>query len=71
MSKRRMHEGLVCTLATLGVMFGFYLNPLWLLIPAIIGIALFQSAFTGFCPVYYTLDKMIDTPQANPSGNGE
>jgi len=61
MSKRRIHDGLVGALVTLGVVLGFYLNPLWLLLPGIIGVALIQSAFTGFCPVYYTLDKMIKT----------
>jgi hypothetical protein len=57
-----MHDGLVGVLVTLGVVLGFYLNPLWLLLPGIIGIALLQSAFTGFCPVYFTLDKAMQTP---------
>ena len=60
-SKRRIHDGLVGVLVTLGVMLGFYLNPLWLLLPGIIGVTLIQSAFTGFCPVYFALDKVIKT----------
>ena len=71
MSKRRIHDGIVGALVIFGVILGVFSNSFWLLIPAIIGIALFQSAFTGFCPVYYTLDKLIVTPQASPSGNGE
>ncbi len=62
MSKRRIHDGIVGALVLFGVILGYFANSLWLLIPAIIGITLFQSAFSGFCPVYYTLDKMIKTP---------
>ncbi|HKK15509.1 MAG TPA: DUF2892 domain-containing protein [Gammaproteobacteria bacterium] len=67
MSKRKIHDGIVGALVTLGVLLGFYLNPLWLLLPGIIGVALLQSAFTGFCPVYYTLDKFC--PGDCNSGN--
>ena len=48
MSKRRVHDGIVGVLVTLGVVLGFYLNPLWLLLPGIIGVTLLQSAFTSF-----------------------
>lgn len=41
-----------------GVALGYYGSPLWLWVPGIIGVTLVQSAFTGFCPVYYTLDKI-------------
>lgn len=58
MSKRRLHDGIVGVLVTLGVLLGYYLHPLWLLLPGIIGVVLIQSTFTGFCPVYYTLDKL-------------
>ena len=71
MSKRRIHDGIVGALVIFSVILGAFPNSFWLLVPAIIGITLFQSAFTGFCPVYYTLDKLIVTPQASPSGNGE
>ena len=57
--KRRIHDGIVGALITLGVLLGFYLHPAWLLLPGILGVTLVQSAFTGFCPVYYTLDKIM------------
>ena len=56
--KRRIHDGIAGALIAGGVWLGFYFNPLWLLVPAILGITLVQSAFTGFCPVYFVLDKM-------------
>ncbi len=59
MTKRRIHDGIAGALITLGVVFGFYINPLWLLLPGLLGVTLLQSAFTGFCPVYYTLDKIV------------
>lgn len=56
--KRRIHDGLAGGLITLGVSLGHYVDPLWLLLPGILGLTLLQSAFTGFCPVYFTLDKI-------------
>ncbi|MDH3673138.1 MAG: DUF2892 domain-containing protein [Gammaproteobacteria bacterium] len=56
--KRRLHDGIVGAVITVGVVLGYYLSPVWLLLPGVVGIALVQSAFTGFCPVYYTLDKV-------------
>jgi hypothetical protein len=56
--KRRIHDGIAGAVITIGVLLGYYVSPVWLLVPGVLGIALVQSAFTGFCPVYYTLDKV-------------
>ncbi|MDX1594517.1 MAG: DUF2892 domain-containing protein [Gammaproteobacteria bacterium] len=56
--KRRIHDGIAGALITLGVLLGYYVHPSWLLLPGILGVTLLQSGFTGFCPVYYTLDKL-------------
>jgi hypothetical protein len=58
--KRRIHDGIAGAVITVGVLLGYYASPVWLLVPGVLGVALVQSAFTGFCPVYYTLDK-VDT----------
>lgn len=42
---------------TAGVALGYYVNPLWLLVPGVIGATLIQSGVTGFCPVYFILDR--------------
>jgi hypothetical protein len=55
--KRQIHDGIVGALITAGVVLGFYVNPLWLLFPGLLGVTLLQSGFTGFCPVYYMLDR--------------
>lgn len=56
-TKRRIHDGIVGVVITLGVALGYTLHPAWLVVPGVIGFTLIQSAFTGFCPVYFLLDK--------------
>jgi hypothetical protein len=58
MSKRRIHDGIAGALIAAGVLLGYFAHPLWLLLPGILGLVLFQSAFSGFCPVYYVLDRV-------------
>ncbi len=55
--KRQIHDGIAGALITAGVALGYYVNSLWLLLPGILGVTLLQSGFTGFCPVYFLLDK--------------
>jgi len=57
MSKRRIHDGIVGALVAAGVLLGYFASAWWLWLPGILGIVLFQSAFSGFCPLYYVLDR--------------
>ncbi len=57
MRKRQIHDGIAGALITAGVALGYYINPVWLFLPGILGVTLLQSGFTGFCPVYYLLDR--------------
>ena len=63
-TKRRIHDGIVGAVITLGIALGYGLDPAWLFVPGVIGVTLIQSAFTGFCPVYLLLDKTY-TPETN------
>jgi len=56
--KRRVHDGIVGAVVTAGVLLAYYVHPGWLWVPGVLGVALIQSAFTGFCPLYFTLDKL-------------
>jgi hypothetical protein len=56
--KRRVHDGIVGAVIAGGVALGYWMSPAWLLLPGIVGLLMIQSAFTGFCPVYYTLDRL-------------
>jgi divalent metal cation (Fe/Co/Zn/Cd) transporter len=57
--KRRLHDAIVGLVVTVGVALGYYVSVHWLLAPAAIGITLLQSGITGFCPVYFALDRLI------------
>jgi len=54
----RLHDGIAGALVLLGTVLGYLSNSLWLLLPASIGALMLQSAFSGFCPVYFTLGKL-------------
>ena len=56
--KRKIHDGIVGLLVTGGVALSYWVSTVWLVIPGVVGLLLIQSAFSGFCPVYYTLDKL-------------
>jgi len=58
MDKRRVHDGVAGAVVTAGAALGYYVDPVWLLVPGVLGLILVQSAFTGFCPVYFALDKI-------------
>lgn len=57
--KRRMHDAIVGAVITAGVALGYYVSAQWLILPAVIGVTLIQSGFTGFCPVYFALDRLM------------
>ncbi len=58
--KRRIHDGIVGVVLTAGVALGYWIDPFWLLLPGILGATLIQSSLTGFCPVYFILDKTCE-----------
>ena len=65
---RRLHDGIVGVVITAGVALGYWVAPVWLLVPGIVGVLMIQSWFTGFCPVYYTLDKLgLGEPRQAPA----
>ena len=59
----RMHDGIAGAVVLLGTLLGYLLSPYWLLVPGVIGALMLQSAFSGFCPVYFTLGKTRGTSQ--------
>jgi hypothetical protein len=42
----------------LSVALGHYVNPAWFLFTAFVGLNLFQSAFTNWCPMMAILRKL-------------
>ena len=62
--KRRIHDAIVGVVVTAGVALGHYVSAHWLLLPAVIGVTLIQSGITGFCPVYFALDRLLPSEGA-------
>lgn len=56
--QRRIHDGIVGLLVTAGAALAYWVHPLWWILPGAVGLLLIQSAFSGFCPVYFTLELL-------------
>lgn len=46
------------TMILAGVALGIWVNQLWFILPAFVGVNMFQAAFTRFCPLAIVLKKM-------------
>lgn len=57
MSTQRIIYLVAGTLVLAGLALGYFVSPGWLLLPAFVGFNLFQTAFTGFCPLEKILNK--------------
>ena len=42
----------------LSVALGYFVHPAWFLFTAFVGLNLFQSGFTQFCPMFNILEKL-------------
>ncbi len=47
----------------LSLTLGWLVSPYWYLFTAFVGLNLFQSAFTGFCPMENILEKVFKIPR--------
>ncbi len=56
-TKRKLHDGIVGAVLTAGSALAYWVDPLWILVPGVLGVTLLQSGLTGFCPLYFILDK--------------
>ncbi len=60
-TKRKLHDGIVGAVLTVGSALAYWVDPLWILVPGVLGVTLLQSGLTGFCPLYFILDKTCTT----------
>lgn len=56
--QRRIHDAIVGVLVAGGTALAYWVDPVWMAVPGVVGLLMIQSGFTGFCPVYFTLDKL-------------
>jgi len=54
-----VHDGIVGTIVLLSVVAGVMANPLWFWLAGVTAAVMISSAFTGFCPLHYTLSKIM------------
>jgi hypothetical protein len=57
--KVRIHDGVIAALLLTSAALGNWVDArFWWLAP-LTGLIMLQSAFTGFCPVHYTVNKLV------------
>ncbi len=68
LTKIKIHDGIVGALYLLSVVLAFTVNIQWLYLAGAVAILQISSAFTGFCPVYFVLDKMMPESKHDVAG---
>ena len=59
--KIKIHDGIVGAVMLAGILLGIKVSPTWFYLPGVIAVLMISSAFTGFCPVYFVLNKLFPT----------
>lgn len=63
-AKIKVHDGIVGAVLLIGIVLGMTVDTRWLYLPGFIAALMVSSAFTGFCPVYFVLHRMMPTDPA-------
>ncbi len=58
MTIERMVTAMAGFFIMISLLLAYYASPYWLLFTAFVGLNLFQSSFTGFCPAAMLFKKM-------------
>ncbi len=58
-SKIKIHDGIVGLIYLLSVVLAFTVNIQWLYLAGGVAVLQILSMFTGFCPVYFVIDKVM------------
>lgn len=66
-TKVKLHDGIVGIIYLLSIVLGATLNIQWLYLAGAVAVLQIMSMFTGFCPVYYVLDKVMPEKEKIPS----
>lgn len=64
-SRTKIHDGIVGIIYLASILLAVYVSQQWLYLAGAVAVLQIMSMFTGFCPVYYLLDKMM--PQQKPT----
>jgi len=58
MNVDRMVFAIAGFMVLLGLALGYWVSLYWLLLPAFVGLNMFQAAFSGFCPLARFLKRL-------------
>ena len=58
-NKVKVHDGIVGATILLSIVLGIKVDPAWLWLAGVTSVLMIASAFTGFCPVYFILNKIM------------
>jgi hypothetical protein len=58
MTKNEALRLIAGTFVLLSIALGYWVHPGWYLFTGFVGLNLFQSAFTKWCPMMWLLDKL-------------
>lgn len=68
-SKTRIHDGIVGVIYLASIILGATVSMQWLYLAGAVAVLQILSLFTGFCPVYFILDRVMpekEPPAAEP-----
>ncbi len=57
--KIKIHDGIIGALLTVSAALAFLVHPGFIWLTVATGAIMIQSAFTGFCPVHYLVNKAV------------
>ena len=57
--KIKIHDGIVGSIILSSVILALTVNVAWLYLAGAIGGLMISSTFTGFCPVYFVLNRVL------------
>lgn len=59
----KIHDGIVGAVIFASVALSVTVGTAWLYVAGSISALMVSSAFTGFCPVYFALNKLMPPPK--------
>ena len=66
--KTRFHDGIIGAMVLTGTLLGLTQGAPWLYATGALAGLMISSLFTGFCPVYYLLDRIMLDEEATQEG---
>jgi hypothetical protein len=64
MKMEQMIRAIAGLVILVSLILGYLVSPYWYLFTAFVGVNLFQSAFTGLCPMENILEKVFKIPRS-------